>query len=158
VLEPVTTDDPQLSPTAPPLLGRSAAMSLGAALLVGLAITAVLARHDRLHRTELERAEEVTAVGDVSFFKPPTEAMKPPPVAAKLDGQLLYPVSYKPFELQDSRMIRVATDSEAGLNIYETALNVAPQEGEREKVGEKFYFLKIAPKQYIRVRVGTPGM
>jgi hypothetical protein len=133
-------------------------MSLGVLLLGGLAILLGLTHRDQVHRAELERAEEVTAVGDLRFFNMPTEIVKPPPRAAVLNGQPLYPVSYKPYELPDSRMIRVGVDAEAGISIYETAVNVPAQEGEREKADQKFYFLKLAPKEYLRVRASTPGM
>ena len=154
----MTNGDPQPSATAAPFFGKSAALSLGSALLGGLFVLLALTRGDRVRRAELERAEEVTAVGDAIFFKLPTDAAKPPPRAAILNGQALYPVSYQTVELPDSRMIRAATDPETGIGIYVTTIKVPAQENEHEKAGEKFYFLKTAPKQYVRVRASTPGM
>jgi hypothetical protein len=154
----VTNVDPQPSGPAAPFFGKSAAVALGGALLVGLLVLLGLTHCDQVHRTDLERAEEITAVGDSIFSKIPTDAATPPPRAAMLKGQALYPVSDKTYELPDSRMIRVGTDPEAGLNVYETAMKVPGLEGERAKAEEKSYFLKVAPKRYLRVRASMSGM
>lgn len=134
------------------------AQRLGIVLVAGLALVVIFNALDKPRRTQFERYEEVTAVGDKAWFRLPETAQKPPPAAAKFRGQELFPVSYKTVEIRDTKMLRVGDDDSGLLRIYASREPVPPQEGEVEKKGETFYFLKTGTGEYIKVRGSTPGM
>ncbi len=151
------TDPSAVRETRTLFAGKSA-LGLALALLAGVAVVAGFGMANRPRVSALERFEEATAVGDFTFFKVPGIVQKPPPAAVVWNGQPLFPVSYKKVDLHDTKMIRTGRDPASGLTIYQSREPVPPQEGEREKKGEPFYFLKIGPNNFIKVRAWTPGM
>lgn len=148
---------PVPAPGETPLFAREYAFRLGLVLLVVFAGIIALAGYDESRRGALETFEEVTAVGDRAFFPLPTEVQKPHPAAVVFRGQPLYPVSYALIEARDTGMIRVGTADEAPYRLYTPREPLPPQEGESEKAGQQFYYLKVKQDEYIKVRPGTPG-
>ncbi|MDR3403369.1 MAG: hypothetical protein P4L99_12800 [Chthoniobacter sp.] len=130
--------------------GRQAAVRLGAALLVVLFLVLVLTWRDNGHRAALETTAEFTSVGDAHYFPMPATPPPPPFLAvASLQGKPLYPADYRRHEYAADDMTRVGVDEKGGYIVYE-----APQrakDADERKLG-KVYFLKISPKEYLKVR------
>ncbi|MHA3773215.1 hypothetical protein ACXR0O_16905 [Verrucomicrobiota bacterium sgz303538] len=141
----------------PRIFARKAAMRLGEAILIGFAVIIVLAGIDNAQRSKLETFQEVTAVGDRAVFPIPAQVQKPPVAAVSFRGQPLYPVSYEPVEIRDTKMIRLGRDDNGQYFVYGTRENVPPQEGETVRKGETFFFLKVEPNKYLKTRTSTPG-
>ncbi len=146
------------SPEAEPILARNYAVRIGLLLLVGFAAVIAGVGYDEGQMRVLETFEETTAVGDRAYFQMPTDAVKPPPAAVSFRGQPLFPVSYAKVELRDTRMTRAGMADDAAIQVYTSRDPVPPQEGESEKHGTQFYFLKVERDEYIKVRAGSPGM
>ena len=148
---------PVPAPGETPLFARDYAIRLGLVLLIAFAAIIALAGYDESRRDALENFEEVTAVGDRSFFALPAEAQKPHPATVVFRGQPLYPVSYALVEARDTGMIRAGMADDAPYRVYTPREPLPPQEGESEKPGQQFYYLKVAQDEYLKLRPGTPG-
>jgi hypothetical protein len=142
-------DPPATAPDS--LFAPRAALRLGLALVLGIALVTVLAVLDRNRRTQDETHEEVTAVGDQSFFKLPEVFPKPPEAAVVFHGQSLYPV-YKRITNRDSSMIRVGEDDSRTYWIYTDRVAGKEAAAEGEKKGAPAYYLKAALDEYFEVR------
>ena len=142
--------------SAPDFSGKPWALRLGAGLGAAFALTVAFALFDGTRRTSLEAAAELTAVGDAVFFQMPEPPPKPRPATPKWAGQPLFPVSLKACRVADSDMRRVAKDEATGLTIYEPGPDAPKTEEVRGKNGERGYFLKLAPGQFLKVGVSAP--
>ncbi|MEP6673014.1 MAG: hypothetical protein ABJF10_27890 [Chthoniobacter sp.] len=135
---------------APEFPGRQAALRLGGALLVVLFIVLVLTWRDNGHRAALETTAEFTSVGDAHYFPLPDPLPTPPFLSvAALHGQPLYPADYRRHEYEADDMARVGVDEKGGYILYQ-----APQkakDADDRKRGPSYY-LKISPKEYLKVR------
>ncbi len=133
-----------------PFPGRTAAVRLGAALLLALFLVLVLVARDNGRRTTIETTAETTAVGDAQYYPMPAPPPKPPYLAvAYLQGKPLYPADYRRHEYPPDDMTRMGRDEKGGYLIYQ-APTAAKDEDDR-KLG-LVYFLKISPTEYLKVR------
>ncbi len=123
---------------------------LGGCLIFGLLVQTLLARTDRSRFEKLEAFSENTAVGDRVYYPLPSPPPNPPTVVARVKGEALVPVDYVKFECRDSKMQPSARDSATKLTIYEL------REPQGEGSGEKFYFVKTAANEYLRLRTAKP--
>lgn len=123
---------------------------LGGFLLFGLLVQTLLARIDRGRVEKLETFSETTAVGDRVYFPLPAPLPDPPAMVARVKGGALVPVSYQKFEYRDTKMQPSARDPASKLTIYES------REPLDDAGGEKFYFVKTAANEYLKLRVGKP--
>jgi hypothetical protein len=149
-------ETPNAEPTAD-FVGRPVGMWLGAALVAALAVVAALALSDSARRANLEDTAELTAVGDAVFFPMPASPSKTYPLTVKLAGQPLFPVSAKAVRMDDSEVRRVAKDKATGLTVYQAGPNVPKTEEEHARKAERFYFLKLAPGQFLKASTSTPA-
>lgn len=133
-------------------MGQRWAIRLGAALLAALVLVAALAVHDNTRRGGLEHAAEVTAVGDAVFFRPNPSSDQSRAPAAIMNGQPLFPVSAKTVGIRDTDVARVGKDSSTGVSIYEARPDVRDKSKSDGKPAERFYLLKVAPGDFIKVR------
>lgn len=130
--------------------GQRYAVRLGLALLAGLLWVAVATLRDNAHRTQLETAQELTAVGDKRYFVP--SAADGRAVAATMNGQPLSASGAGRHSAPDTEMRRIAKDEATGLAIYQPAAR--RQQGGGED-GELF-FLKIGPGEFVRASPSFP--
>lgn len=128
------TNDPQTTP----MLGGTAAFRLGVALLIGVALMLALTMLDRQRRGKIEGWEEVTAVGDRSFFPPPSSSAAPAVVTWEAGS--LTVTAGEPQKMKDTQMRRAGRDEASGMAIYE---HTTPTPGAAR------YFLKVAPGEYL---------
>ena len=133
-----------------PFFGVKSALQLGAALLGALALIATLSLVDRGRLAALESFAELTAVGDTAYFKVPADSQELTLPAVTLNGQPLFPVANTLHELRDTEMIRAGRDATTGLTIYQPRKALS---GGRDDA----YFLKVGPKQYVKVAVRKTG-
>lgn len=142
----------------PRIFARPVAVLLGEALLIAFALVILLAGMDKAQRERLESFQEVTAVGDRAFFQLPDELKQEPlqPVAG-FRGQPLIPVSLDEVKIRDTKMIRMGRDDTGRHFVYSSREKAPSAEGAREAKDEKFFFLKLAPGEYLKVRAGAPG-
>lgn len=128
--------------------GLSAAVRLGAALLVALALTLALVLRDNARRFTLETVVESSAAGDTRYFSIPDPLPPEPyPAVAHLDGQPLIPAGYKRHEKREADMQAIARDEATGLTIYRAP--VKPKEANDAPT----YFLKTGPGEFIKARI-----
>lgn len=123
---------------------------LGGCLIFGLLVQTLLARIDRSRFEKLEAFAENTAVGDRAYYPLPSPPPNPPAVVARVKGGALVPINYEKFESRDTKMQPSARDTAAKLTIYEL------REPPTEAGGEKFYFVKTAANEYLRLRSAKP--
>jgi hypothetical protein len=146
--------DIQPADSAAEFPGRTAAVRLGAALLLALFLVLVLVARDNGRRTSLETTAETTAVGDTHYFPMPGTPHSPPYQAvARLQGQPLYPTDYRRHEYPIDDMIRVGQDESSGYFIYQAP--ESPKDADERKLGP-VYFLKISPTEYLKTRAARP--
>ena len=139
------------SPTEPAtIMGTRMLAGLGGCLIFGLLVQTLLARIDRSRVEKLEAFSETTAVGDRVYYPLPSPLPNPPAIVARVKGETLVPVSYEKFECRDTKMQPLARDSAAKLTIYESREPVA------DAGGEKFYYVKTAANEYLRLRAAKP--
>jgi len=143
----------QLSAESGHLIGARAAGFLGGGLIVGIFLLTIFARVDRERVGTLEQFSETTAVGDNVHYSLPDPLPDPPISAAHLNGETLVPLTYTKVELRDTRMQAVARDPDTRLTIYASRDPLPPVTG--ESTNEKFYFIKTASNEYLRLRA-TP--
>jgi hypothetical protein len=134
------------------LIGGRVAGFLGGSLIVGMLLLMIFARIDRERVGPLEHFSETTAVGDVVYYLLPDPLPDPPIGVARLNGEILVPVSYAKVDLRDTRMQAFARDPETRLTTYVSREPLPPIEGGS---GEKFYFVKTASNEYLRLRLRT---
>ena len=133
------------SPTeTAPVAGARMLAILGGCLILGLLAQALLARLDRTRVEQLEAFSENTAVGDHVHYPLPSPLPDPPTMVARVRGETLVPVSYEKVECRDTKMQAFARDSASKLTIYQLR---EPEPGE-----EKFYFVKTASNEYLKLR------
>jgi hypothetical protein len=144
------TPDEFPTETVPDFPGHRQMLALGVGLLVALALVLVMAVRDNSRRAVLEQIVESSPIGDTSYLTLP-EALPPPPypAVASLEGQPLYPVSYKRHQKSEAKLERVGRDEARGVNIYRAALK--PTES-KDSGAAPTYFLKVGPGQYLKVR------
>ena len=135
-----STDLPQ------PILGARIAEWIGAALLSGLLLLAILARVDRARIATLEKFSETTAVGDRVFYTLPSPLPETPAVVARIHDGALVPVDYAKFDCRDTKMQPVARDPATKLTIYETRKPLPDADD------GKLYYVKTAPSEYLKLR------
>jgi hypothetical protein len=124
------------------------ARRLGGAFLIALAIIVLFAFRDRARVENLETFEEVTAVGDTTYYQPTNDVN----AVAMLDGHPLFRVDNDKKEIKDTAMRRVGRDAATGLTIY-----IPRKNGTRAtKTTGEIYFVKIGRNDYIRVRPELP--
>ena len=138
--EPTSSGAPQ------PILGGRIAACIGAALLIGLLLLAILAGVDRARVASLEKFSETTAVGDRVYFALPSPLPKTPAAVARVHDAALVPVDYGTFGCRDTKMQPVARDPATKLTIYES------REPLSDADGGKLYFVKTAPNEYLKLR------
>ena len=129
-----------------PILGGRFAAWLGAMLLAGLLFLAIFAGVGRTRVATLERFSETTAVGDRVFYSLPSPLPKTPVAVARIHDAPVVPVAYAKFDCRDTKMQPVARDPATRLTIYETREPLAGAGG------EKLYFVKTAPNEYLKLR------
>ena len=122
--------------------GAKWAVRLCAALLIGFAFVTAFAGYDKLRLAQLEDVEEPTAVGDAAFFKPPGK-FDSGAVFVKLGGQPLHPTGTERYALRDAKMIRAGIDDSKAFRLYKST--------ERGGRDGDFFFLKVAPGQYLEM-------
>lgn len=133
-----------------PFPGRTAAVRLGAAMLLALFLVLVLVARDNGRRTAIETTVETTAVGDTHYYPMPVPPPKPPfQAVASLQGKPLYPADYRRHEYPPDDMTRIGRDEKGGYIVYQAPVN-AKDEDDR-KIGA-VYFLKISPTEYLKTR------
>ncbi|MES2572977.1 MAG: hypothetical protein V4710_23340 [Verrucomicrobiota bacterium] len=141
--------------------GRTAATRLGAALLAGLALVAVLGAISRARVSELEGFAQSTGFGDTHYFPLPPEPRPTTPIVHLEGGSAVPPVPLflangETLERRDIRMIRVGHDKATGWTVYQanTAAD-GKKDIEREKSkGKAAYYLKAGPDHYVKLRPG----
>ncbi len=127
--------------------GLRVAVRLGAALLVGLAITLALVLRDNARRSALEGIVESTAVGDTHYLPIPEPLPPEPfPAVAHLHGQPLIPSGYKRHEKREADLQPVAKDAATGLTIYQAPIKA------KDAREPPTYFLKTGPGEFLKVR------
>jgi len=130
--------------------GRQAAIRLGGALLVVLFLALALTWRDNGRRAALETTAEFTSVGDTHYFPMPDPPPPPPFLAvASFHGQPLYPADYRRHGYEADDMTRVGVDEKSGCILYQAPQR--PRAADDRKRGT-IYYLKIAPKEYLKVR------
>ena len=134
------------SPEPAPVFGARTVAWLGACLLFGILLQTVLARIDRSRVQTLENFSETTAVGDRVYYPLPSPLPAPPAAVARIRGEALVPVNYAKFECRDTKMQPSARDPVTKLTIYEC------REPPADAVEGKFYFVKTAANEYLRLR------
>jgi hypothetical protein len=136
--------------SAPAVLSGTHAFRIGLALLVGLSLMLALAVFDKHRRANLERMEEITAVGDKGFLALPADLAATPVISASLKGQPIQVATTARYKLRDSRMRRIGRDDTTGVAIYEY-LGQAPKDpAGAGQPAESFCYVKIAPGEYLR--------
>ena len=145
------------APEQPRIFARPVAVRLGEALLISFAVVILLAGMDKAQRERLESFQEVTAVGDRAYFQLPGDLRKPFQPVAGFRGQSLTPTSVEPVEIRDTKMIRVGRDDSGRHFVYTSRESVPPVGGEVVAKGEKFFFLKLEPGEYLKTRAAGPG-
>ena len=148
-------DEQPLLPTAE-FLGSRTAIRLGAILLVGVTVIALLSMRDRSRVALLEQLEEVTAVGDNVYFQAPKQRGASAASVATLNGEPLSAVNYDKVKVSDPDMLRVGHDETSRLTIYRKRERTNSKERERKKPDDAALYVKIAPGEYIEVRPGKP--
>lgn len=138
--------EPNSSSEPTPIAGGRVLAILGGCLIFGLLLQTLLAKIDRSRVDKLEAFSETTAVGDRVYFPVPKPLPNPPAMVARVKGAALVPVSYEKFECRDTKMQPYARDSAAKLTIYEL------REPTPEAAAEKFYFVKTAANEYLKLR------
>jgi hypothetical protein len=135
--------------------GRAAGW-FGWAILAALAAVILLISQEHRRRTPVETYEELTSVGDHSFFKMPEQAGKNPVAAVIFRGQPLYPAGFHRLRNSDTKMLRAGSDDSGALRIY---MNSEPDPQTRDagaKKSESDYYLKLGEDEYLNVRPGKP--
>ncbi len=135
------------------LFAPRAAFSFGLSLLLSLAVVAVMVTVDARNRQRDETREEVTAVGDQSFFKIPDTFPRPVTAAVVYHGQPLFAI-YKRITDRDSTMIRVGEDDSKTYRLYvEHPSEKEKDKGnaENQKKKDATYFLKVGVDEYIEL-------
>jgi hypothetical protein len=122
------------------MLGGSAGFALGAALLPGLAVVLALAIFDRQRRPQIEGWEETTAVGDATYFVPPSDSAAPALVS--WDAGVLKVVTAERVKCRDTQMRRAGRDPATGVSIYH------PTVPPHTAVAPHFH-VKVAPGEYL---------
>ena len=118
------------------------AKGLAVAFLAGFAGILAFTLRDAGRTGEIERFEQVTAVGDTSFVKlpdPKADAGKPVVTFAEKSW---VPADFEKHDLHDSQMVRAGSDSATGQAVYRP----------REKSKSDEFFLKLDVNEYLRIR------
>ena len=97
---------------------RAAAARLCFVLLVLLALVVIHLSLEKGKRPELESFAELTAVGDLEFYRLPAPLPATPVPATTFQGRPLVPVTYRRFDLREPRMTKVGEDDAHRLRIY----------------------------------------
>ncbi len=130
------TNDPQPAQ----VFGGATAFRVGAVLLIGIALVLALAIFDRQRRAQIEGWQEVTAVGDVKFFAPPSDPAAP--AAISWEGRLFQIPAGERVKLRDTEMHVAGSDAAAGITIYRQLDPKGSDAAER-------YYVKVAPGEYL---------
>lgn len=142
-------------PEQPRIFARQVAVRLGEALLISFALVILLAGMDKGQREQLESFQEVTAVGDRAYFQLPDGLQKPFQPVLSFRGQPLTPTSIEPVEVRDTKMIRVGRDETGRHFVYSSRDKIPPAEGEGDAKDGTFFFLKLAPGEYLKTRAAA---
>jgi len=122
---------------------------LGALFLAAFAIAVIFSFRDRARVYELEQFEEVSAVGDSTYYRPTNDVN----AVATFEGHPLFRIDNEKKEVKDTAMRRVGRDPATGLSIY------ALREGSAARTvknDEETFFIKIGRNDYVRVRREMP--
>lgn len=138
------------------IFALTAAMRLGEALLLGFAVAILFAGMDEAQREKLETYQEISAVGDRTYFPIPEERSKPPAPALIFQGQPLVPESYEPVKIRDTRMFRVGKDDAGQYSVYASREGTGSEKGRTGGKNDKFLYIKVAPDEYLRTLPETP--
>jgi hypothetical protein len=136
--------------------GRTAAVCLGAALLLALFFVLLLAWRDHGRRSDLETTMEPTAVGDTHYFPAPVppRAGSTYPAVAAFHGQPLYPADYRRHEYPADDMMRAGLTDAGAYLLYTPP--VKEKNSDERKAGP-VYYLKLSPTEYFKTRPGAGG-
>lgn len=131
------------TPRTAPLSGGKAAFGLGAGLLIALALVLAVAIVDRQRRTRIEGWEEVTAVGDRTYFIPPSDSAAP--AVLTWDAGVLRIATAEREKFRDTGMRKAGLDRATGVSVY------APlaRPGKESRSG---FYVKVAPGEYLPAR------
>ena len=130
------------------IFGAKWAARICLALIIGFAAITGVAYYDQNRTASLETTEANTAVGDKALFPLPAGGS----VKITFHGQVLSPTSLKKYDERDSRMIRKGLDDSKAYSVYAPTERVKSLKGEASNPGEAFYFLKVAPGEYLKLR------
>ena len=133
-----------------PLDSTRSAWRLGGLFLAAFALLVVCAFRDRARVFHLEQFDEVSAVGDTTYYRPAKDVN----AVATFDGQPLFRVDNDKKEIKDTAMQRVGRAPPTGLSIYVSRKN--NRNGSGAKNEPATFFVKIGRNDYIRVRPEMP--
>ncbi|HEX5176554.1 MAG TPA: hypothetical protein VFV83_05975 [Chthoniobacteraceae bacterium] len=120
------------------------AWRLGALFLAAFAVIIVFSFRDRARVGELEQFEEISAVGDTTYYRPTNDAN----AVAAFEGRPLFRIDNDKKEIRDTAMRRVGRDPATGLSIY--VLRKSNAAGKQTDAAT--FFIKIGRNDYVRVR------
>jgi hypothetical protein len=126
------------------------AWRLGGLFLAAFAVLVIIAFRDRARVFHLEQLEEVSAVGDTTYYRPTNDVN----TVATFEGHPLFRVDNDKKEIKDTAMRRVGRDPATGLSIYVPRKNNHRAAGAKNDDGT--FFIKIGRNDYVRVRPEMP--
>ena len=134
---------------------RPIAVRLGEGLLAGFALWIFAAGSDAVNRHQLETFKEVTAVGDRAYLPVRPGQEQNSTASLLFQGKRLLPAGSQKAEVRDSKMIRAGKDDSGSYHLYTTASDESVTADEAEQ--KNTYYLKLAPNEYLRVRLAPSG-
>ena len=121
---------------------KKAAMALVACFLVGYAVQLGVTVLDR---GDLESVVQPSAVGDSSYFAVP-ETLAVGDALATYEGQTLVAAARAPEKASSFSMIRIGREDSGAFDVYRAG-------DESDETLRDVFFLKTAPRRFLRVRV-----